>query len=187
MDPYTKNTAPVTPNSGDVILAPEEEDADPFMHYAHLGDCVEDGILAWFRVGVNMSYDRNVNGVTTMFEDGGQMNEDAPLECFAGGFPPIPTGTEKPQGLSQLSGGFAVPSRSCEASGYSSSGNSGSKDKGKGDSKGKDSGKGRTAEKTRSEGEKGEQVKTHAHEAWVEAGWYRGANFSYIPLLGGVY
>lgn len=66
--PYNTNSIPITPNAEDRVVGVETENskADPMLNYAYLGDKVEDGILAWITVAVNISaihypYYTNVN------------------------------------------------------------------------------------------------------------------------------
>ncbi|KAJ5990480.1 hypothetical protein N7522_010687 [Penicillium canescens] len=55
--PYNTSTVAVTENGDDHVVQVETEDSnsDPFFEYAYLGDSIEDGILAWVTMGVNVS------------------------------------------------------------------------------------------------------------------------------------
>jgi len=47
---------------------------DPVMEYALLGDGVEDGILAWITVGIDVSADHSVSSAATWTGHGGVAN-----------------------------------------------------------------------------------------------------------------
>ncbi|KAJ5770403.1 uncharacterized protein N7511_002454 [Penicillium nucicola] len=55
--PYNTSTVVITENGDDHVVQVETEDSnsDPFFEYAMLGDSIEDGILAWVTMGVNVS------------------------------------------------------------------------------------------------------------------------------------
>lgn len=126
LEPYKSNEQPATRNADDFILAGEAEGADPFMQYVRLGERVEEGLLAWLRVGVNTTYERRVSAAAEVFEEGGRANENAGFGggCFSGSFPPFPTGTDFPGGFPIPTGtdlpgfpsGFPMPGE-CEAAG----------------------------------------------------------------------
>jgi len=73
----------MTPNTEDTILAQEAGSMDPLMEYALLGDGVEDGILAWITVGIDVSADHSISSAATWTEHGGVANAGGP-----GGSPP---------------------------------------------------------------------------------------------------
>lgn len=89
VSPYSANKQTMTPNSEDTILAQEAGSMDPLMEYALLGDGVEDGILAWITVGIDVSADHSVSSAATWTEHGGVAN--------AGGMGGAPGGT-RPSG-----------------------------------------------------------------------------------------
>ncbi|PUU75910.1 Intradiol ring-cleavage dioxygenase [Tuber borchii] len=89
VSPYSANKQTMTQNSEDTILAEEAGSMDPVMEYALLGDGVEDGILAWITVGIDVSADHSVSSAATWTEHGGVAN--------AGGMGGGPGGT-RPSG-----------------------------------------------------------------------------------------
>lgn len=69
---YAVNTYEITENADDSILAQAAADEfDPFVEYALLGSSVEDGLLAWISVGVDMTSEYSVNAAATYTADGG--------------------------------------------------------------------------------------------------------------------
>ncbi|RLN71407.1 hypothetical protein BBJ29_005015 [Phytophthora kernoviae] len=72
--PYNTNTQEITTNADDTILSEEAaEDFDPMMEYVLLGDTVEDGVLAWISVGVDMTRAQTITAAGTYTADGGVM------------------------------------------------------------------------------------------------------------------
>ncbi|KAL2826062.1 Intradiol ring-cleavage dioxygenase [Aspergillus cavernicola] len=96
--PYNTNTVDITENADDhvVIVETEDSDSDPFFEYALLGDSIEDGLLAWVTLGVNVtaSHDSDVSYAATLTSSGGVSNDDS-----SGG------GGQVPSGSGMLSGG----------------------------------------------------------------------------------
>ena len=80
---------------------------DPLMEYALLGDGVEDGILAWITVGIDVSADHSVSSAATWTEHGGVANE--------GGMGGAPSGT-RPSGSAPS--GTSTAKSEASASGY---------------------------------------------------------------------
>ncbi|RLN72860.1 hypothetical protein BBJ28_00013156 [Nothophytophthora sp. Chile5] len=74
-DTYAVNTWEITENADDTILAQAAADEfDPFVEYALLGDSVEDGLLAWISVGVDMTSEYSVNAAATYTASGGVLS-----------------------------------------------------------------------------------------------------------------
>ncbi|KAK8035523.1 hypothetical protein PG993_010518 [Apiospora rasikravindrae] len=69
--PYSTNPQPVTDNDKDELLLVDLETTDPIVEYVMLGDQVEDGVLAWFSFGVNMTATREAEVAATYYEGGG--------------------------------------------------------------------------------------------------------------------
>jgi protocatechuate 3,4-dioxygenase beta subunit len=59
--PYNTSSISITENADDHVVQAETEDSnsDPFFEYAYLGDSIEDGLLAWVTMGVNVSASRD--------------------------------------------------------------------------------------------------------------------------------
>lgn len=72
--PYLMNTQNMTLNSVDDILNSEANSTDPFVKYIKLGDKIEDGILAWISIGIDLTRDYEVSAAATHHEDGGVIN-----------------------------------------------------------------------------------------------------------------
>ncbi|CUS10805.1 unnamed protein product [Tuber aestivum] len=98
VDPYSQNTQAITQNTNDTILAQEADSMDPVMEYALLGDGVEDGILAWITVGLDVSANYTVSSAVTLTANGGVANEGG----MGGGAPP---GSAAPSGAAPTSSG----------------------------------------------------------------------------------
>ncbi|EED21086.1 conserved hypothetical protein [Talaromyces stipitatus ATCC 10500] len=72
--PYTTNTQQFTYNKDDWLLGMDAVrgwQADPFLEYVRLGDSIEDGLLAWISMGVNMSFTRDVWAAATLYPTAG--------------------------------------------------------------------------------------------------------------------
>ncbi|KAL4880110.1 Intradiol ring-cleavage dioxygenase [Aspergillus karnatakaensis] len=91
--PYNTNTVAITENANDhvVIVETEDSDSDPFFQYALLGDTIEDGLVAWVTLGVNVSasHDSSVSYAATLTSSGGVSNDNA---AGGGGQPPSGSG-----------------------------------------------------------------------------------------------
>ena len=74
--PYTTNEQDLTTNAEDSILATETatDGVDPFMEYVMLGDNIEDGVFAWVSFGVNATYEKILDPVVYLTENGGVEN-----------------------------------------------------------------------------------------------------------------
>ncbi|KAF4626270.1 hypothetical protein G7Y89_g11891 [Cudoniella acicularis] len=60
VSPYNTNTQAVTTNAEDMwSIVQAENDYDPFPEYMYLGDSIEDGLLAWIQIGVNVTADQS--------------------------------------------------------------------------------------------------------------------------------
>ncbi|KPI36225.1 uncharacterized protein AB675_8848 [Cyphellophora attinorum] len=85
LEPYASNSQALTLSSEDMILASEGNATDPFVQYLLLGDSVQDGILAWISVGIDMTQSQEVTGATTYYETGGMANADKSMGGGPGG------------------------------------------------------------------------------------------------------
>ncbi|KAF7122492.1 hypothetical protein CNMCM5793_000517 [Aspergillus hiratsukae] len=93
--PYNTSTISITKNADDhvVIVETEDSDSDPFFEYAYLGDSIEDGLLAWITLGVNVTanHDSAVQYAATLTSNGGVANDDSSggaIPSSPGGAPP---------------------------------------------------------------------------------------------------
>jgi protocatechuate 3,4-dioxygenase beta subunit len=69
---YAENTNAVTTNEDDYIARQSAaDDFDPFVRYVRLGDDVQDGLLSWISVGVDMTNDNSVSVAGTYTGSGG--------------------------------------------------------------------------------------------------------------------
>ncbi|GIK07174.1 hypothetical protein Aspvir_002830 [Aspergillus viridinutans] len=79
--PYNTSTVSITKNADDHVVQAETEDSnsDPFFEYAYLGDSIEDGLLAWVTLGVNVTanHDSSVSYAATLTSDGGVTNDNS--------------------------------------------------------------------------------------------------------------
>ena len=67
--PYSSNEQAFTTNDEDFILQEDiQAGGNPFMEYTVLGDCLQDGILAWLSFGINTTSSREVYAATTRLE-----------------------------------------------------------------------------------------------------------------------
>lgn len=67
--PYSTNDKPFITNDQDYILQADiQAGGNPFVEYTLLGDCLEDGILAWLSFGINTTSRREVYAATTRLE-----------------------------------------------------------------------------------------------------------------------
>ena len=71
LEPYRSNTQAVTTNDKDSLLLVDLTVSDPITEYVMLGDKVEDGILAWYSFGLNMTAARQISVAATYYEGGG--------------------------------------------------------------------------------------------------------------------
>ena len=90
--PYSTNRQQFMRNTADNILQQELPTADPFLEYVRLGDSLNDGIFAWYTLGVNTSFSRPIMAVAMKGKDGGKMVTTNPKvpgldQIFPGGFP----------------------------------------------------------------------------------------------------
>ncbi|KAJ5083513.1 hypothetical protein N7456_012940 [Penicillium angulare] len=72
--PYNTNKIPQTHNSVDRVFSQETEDStsDPVLHYAYLGDKIEDGIFAWVQVAINTTAQHYPYYTNVLTDDGGK-------------------------------------------------------------------------------------------------------------------
>ncbi|KAF4319096.1 hypothetical protein BBO99_00006759 [Phytophthora kernoviae] len=74
---YAANSNRVTTNSDDSILLQSAADSfDPFVEYALLGDAVDDGLLSWITVGVDMTNEQSVSVAGTYTGSGSMATSD---------------------------------------------------------------------------------------------------------------
>lgn len=91
--PYSSNRQTLMQNAVDSILLQEAATADPFFHYVPLGDSLtRDGLFAWFTLGVNTTFTRDIMATAMRLKDGGKMVTTNPKipgldRLFPGGFP----------------------------------------------------------------------------------------------------
>ncbi|EWC48827.1 hypothetical protein DRE_00132 [Drechslerella stenobrocha 248] len=72
LEPYSTNTQSEISNAQDQIAHQQaENDYDPFMRYAYLGDNVADGLLAWITVGVDSDAELDPYVAAELTEAGG--------------------------------------------------------------------------------------------------------------------
>ncbi|OQV26249.1 hypothetical protein BV898_00367 [Hypsibius exemplaris] len=79
--PYNTNTQPLTTNVQDSILAQEAAGQhDPIVQYVMLGSKIEDGLLAWVTIGVDVKASQpsqNISPAATLTANGGVVNPNA--------------------------------------------------------------------------------------------------------------
>ncbi|KAH8817978.1 Intradiol ring-cleavage dioxygenase [Hyaloscypha sp. PMI_1271] len=80
--PYSTNTQAVTSNAEDMwSIVQAENDYDPFPEFVYLGESIEDGLLAWIQVGVNVTADYSDDDyyqvVAVLQADGGHETSDS--------------------------------------------------------------------------------------------------------------
>jgi protocatechuate 3,4-dioxygenase beta subunit len=63
----------------------EGDTTDPFVEYVLLGDKVEDGILAWISIGIDVTQHSEINSAVTKYASGGVANENSMDTGSAGG------------------------------------------------------------------------------------------------------
>jgi protocatechuate 3,4-dioxygenase beta subunit len=90
--PYTLNRQRLTANRADSILLQEAATSDPFLEYVMLGNKVEDGVLAWYQIGIDPTFSRKIMAVALNYKEGGKIATDNPKVpglsvIFPGGFP----------------------------------------------------------------------------------------------------
>jgi protocatechuate 3,4-dioxygenase beta subunit len=78
MSPYSENTAAITLNADDRVLAAEtaNSDSDPVLEYVILGDTVEDGHFSWITIGIDTSASYSASYAATLTADGGVANSN---------------------------------------------------------------------------------------------------------------
>lgn len=77
--PYNTNTVDITQNADDHVVQDETEDSnsDPIFEYALLGDKLQNGVLAWVTMGINVSATYDTSNAATLTSSGGVMNDDS--------------------------------------------------------------------------------------------------------------
>jgi len=80
--PYNTNTQAITSNADDMWSIVQAENAyDPFPEYIQLGESLQDGLLAWIQIGINMTADYTSSDYyavsASRTEDGVVVNEVA--------------------------------------------------------------------------------------------------------------
>ncbi|KAF3936527.1 hypothetical protein ABW19_dt0208229 [Dactylella cylindrospora] len=72
LSPYNTNQQSITSNAQDSIARQSaEDDYDPFMKFAYLGDTVSEGLIAWITVGVDTNAEYDPSVAVKLTEDGG--------------------------------------------------------------------------------------------------------------------
>jgi hypothetical protein len=89
--PYSTNHVAVTSNADDPILsAALAQGGYPFFQYTKIGDRLEDGLLVWISVGVNVTYSRTVCAIATNLAEGGHVpSGSTPPNCISTGASPL--------------------------------------------------------------------------------------------------
>jgi hypothetical protein len=98
--PYSTNTQAVTSNAEDMwSIVQAENDYDPFPEFVYLGKSIEDGLLAWIQVGVNVTADYSDDDyyqvAAVLQADGGHETSDSIGGSGGGGSAPsgaVPSG-----------------------------------------------------------------------------------------------
>ncbi|UDD58827.1 hypothetical protein AFCA_006249 [Aspergillus flavus] len=93
--PYTQNTNAMVLNQEDGIFYDEASSMDPVANYVHVGDSLEDGLVAWMGFGINTTsdYTDTVQEASFYGAEGGETNENynitklGPLETVPSGVP----------------------------------------------------------------------------------------------------
>jgi len=89
--PYSGNRQNLMKNAADNILKAEAQYADPFFNYVLLGKDLSAGVFAWYQIGINQTFTRDIMAAAMKYKEGGKMNTGNPkggLEAiFPGGFP----------------------------------------------------------------------------------------------------
>ncbi|KAB8249575.1 Intradiol ring-cleavage dioxygenase [Aspergillus flavus] len=93
--PYTQNTNAMVLNQEDGIFYDEASSMDPVANYVHVGDSLEDGLVAWMAFGINTTsdYTDTVQEASFYGAEGGETNENynitklGPLETVPSGVP----------------------------------------------------------------------------------------------------
>jgi hypothetical protein len=91
--PYSTNTQAVTSNAEDMwSIVQAENDYDPFPEFVYLGESIEDGLLAWIQVGVNVTADYSDDDyyqvAAVLQADGGHETSDSVGGSGGGGSAP---------------------------------------------------------------------------------------------------
>jgi hypothetical protein len=66
--------------------------SDPFLEYVRLRERIEDGVLAWYQIGIDPTISRKIMRVAMNYKEGGKVATDNPKvpgldAIFPGGFP----------------------------------------------------------------------------------------------------
>ncbi|GMF76977.1 unnamed protein product [Aspergillus oryzae] len=93
--PYTQNTNAIVLNQEDGIFYDEASSMDPVANHVHVGDSLEDGLVAWMAFGINTTsdYTDTVQEASFYGAEGGETNENynitklGPLETVPSGVP----------------------------------------------------------------------------------------------------
>ncbi|EPS43049.1 hypothetical protein H072_2975 [Dactylellina haptotyla CBS 200.50] len=131
VDPYTTNTQRAISNSQDRIAHQQaENDYDPFVKYAYLGDSAADGLLAWITVGVDTNAEHDPYVAAELTGDGGVVvghrgvvGTGEEVSSVPSGEPEKPTGTAGSGGSTE-SGTAATVTTSGSSTGSAASGGS---------------------------------------------------------------
>ncbi|KAK0644156.1 Intradiol ring-cleavage dioxygenase, partial [Cercophora newfieldiana] len=91
--PYSTNRQNLLKNNADAILLAEAQTSDPFFNYVLLGGTdLSKGVFAWYSVGINQTFTRDIMAAAMRYKEGGKMNTANPKipgldAIFPGGFP----------------------------------------------------------------------------------------------------
>ena len=80
--PYNTNTQAVTSNDDDMwSIAQASSDYDPYVEFTYLGDCIEDGLLAWIQIGINTTVDYTSDAAVAAYltAQGGYANSESSI------------------------------------------------------------------------------------------------------------
>ncbi|KAK6535673.1 hypothetical protein TWF694_002126 [Orbilia ellipsospora] len=125
-EPYNTNTQRAILNSQDQIAIQQaDNDYDPFVKYAYLGDTIEEGLLAWITVGVDSKAEYDPYVAAELTDKGGEnvghrgvVGTGEEVSSVPNGQPEKPTGdASSSSGKPQSSAGEANPSQSPAKSG----------------------------------------------------------------------
>jgi protocatechuate 3,4-dioxygenase beta subunit len=70
--PYNTNTQTVTANADDRVFAVESAGtADPVFDYVMIGDSLEDGLIGWITLGINVTLTSTISPAAVYYASGG--------------------------------------------------------------------------------------------------------------------
>ncbi|KAL4863405.1 hypothetical protein BDV12DRAFT_202129 [Aspergillus spectabilis] len=107
-EPYNTNTVDITTNEADRVFGDETSGttSDPVLNYVYLGDSLEDGLLAWVTVAVDLSAEYSPAYSYVWTEEGSEAVEGGGDDTVngggGGGGGEFPGGSEGPGGIGAL-------------------------------------------------------------------------------------